>query len=1306
MLFKILLYAILVAASPSPYSRLSRRVADFSESALEVDLGYSIYRGWYNASANLNVFQGIRYGQDTSGNLRWQPPRAPETNRSAVILADSFGSQCPQSPDASSSYTAVDNSASSEDCLFLNVVLVSTGGPPNADTAQVYAPAANNVTAGDATEEPGLPVWVWIHGGGYGEGSGAYDLTALITTNGNRFVGVDINYRLGAFGFLASDEVYQKGVVNAGILDQQMALQWVQQYIHLFGGNNRKVTIFGESAGAGSVMLHDIAYGGTLGTSLFRNSITASPFLAYQYGYKDWQPSQAYYAFASAAGCDVKDAYLHNGSKPVFQCLIETDSATLINASASVSQSGTWGTWAFLPVTDGELIQERPSKQLLEGRINGENHLAGHNALEGALWTPSGITTIDDLVQYLRIIFPNFSNNDIAKVLFYYPSSNASVNPSALDWATEGSYGPTTINESTAATGQQERAIAIRGESTFICPSYWLAEAYSNNGNGGQAWKYQFSIPNAYHGADGAGYFSWPYSDSYYNADFIIAFMTMLGNFIVDNNPSVASAIDNGITTGNDTYNPVSHWPPYSIYAPYMMDFNTTCPHIKEIGGLPYCTGPGEENTFRLANAYTWEGGRGVRCDFWRSMGGLKLQKKSFATYWGQLSPGNLGTTLRQCAELDNQSTGSAAAFHLAKFWMNECLNNHKECRASSRQPGFLPTRLVDVAPQGGDQTIRLVETASLKSAGSGNQYAALSHCWGSKAIIVTDSSNLDAHRQSIPKLELSKTFREAIYTTRKLGLRYIWIDSLCIVQDSHDDWLHESSQMSKIYQEAQVTIAAAHAQNGLVGCFYKRDGVSSVPFELAIPTPSVSPNASLHLLFEPYPDIRYVGTDHPLLYSRAWVFQEQVLSPRMLIFDGAAIRWECLTMYASDVEPSGGIVRQRDALKRIRLRMNSPSLKLSEYNPDQHAEDWRSAVMEFTHRGMTKFSDRLIAIAGIAQAIQMRTKATYLAGLWQDQLLLDMLWCVPFDREYDPEMRFSIPERSREVSPVAPTWSWASTNLPIYYTDSQKLEPVCKIIDANINGDLSRVTGYLTLRGHTRKVYVRSIYSSAFKKAATASRDFVVEPLERVEYGMLDFHPYHHFLASVSKPGWFCPKRAFKLVPGTWKPEEILDPAQPITFIAVAERPRAAKGYNLGTAKDAREVFTMGLVPISGQKDVYRRVGYAQWDFCSWYGYDCGPEDLSPSASLLTRLEHRFALLVHNLKLWSTNWKLSVFEIPLVTTRRLPNGLVFVRKFRCPWLCPGRGQHQHPVGNDDPFPAKNAYHESIDVECKTVTII
>lgn len=153
-----------------------------------------------------------------------------------------------------------------------------------------------------------------------------------------------IAVQLGAFGFLSSDEVYRKGSVNAGLLDQFMALQWVQQYIHLFGGDASRVTIAGESAGGGSVMLQGMAYGGSLGTQLFTNAIAASPYLPMQWGYGDFVPSQSYYAFATQAGCPPSDPYLKNGSMPIFECLVSKDSETLINASAAVSQDGSYGT--------------------------------------------------------------------------------------------------------------------------------------------------------------------------------------------------------------------------------------------------------------------------------------------------------------------------------------------------------------------------------------------------------------------------------------------------------------------------------------------------------------------------------------------------------------------------------------------------------------------------------------------------------------------------------------------------------------------------------------------------------------------------------------------------------------------------------------------------------------------------------------------------------------------------------------------------------------------------------------------------
>ena len=125
-------------------------------------------------------------------------------------------------------------------------------------------------------------------------------------------------------------------------------------------------------------MLQTMAFGGTLGESLFSNAIAASPFLPQQYGYKDFIPSQYYHAFASAVGCSGPLALPQsNASGLIFECLVSKDTATLQNASATISGSTRYGTWTFLPVTDGVFIQQLPSQQLLKKQVNGNSILVG-----------------------------------------------------------------------------------------------------------------------------------------------------------------------------------------------------------------------------------------------------------------------------------------------------------------------------------------------------------------------------------------------------------------------------------------------------------------------------------------------------------------------------------------------------------------------------------------------------------------------------------------------------------------------------------------------------------------------------------------------------------------------------------------------------------------------------------------------------------------------------------------------------------------------------------------------------------------
>ncbi|KAL4262468.1 Carboxylic ester hydrolase, partial [Pleurotus pulmonarius] len=207
------------------------------------DVGNAKYQGIVNAKNNISTYFGIRYAAAPVGDLRFRAPQSPPalvgvqratTKPPRCLQASSGRSPTNPNPKSSLSGRAVQTN---EDCLFLNV----------------HFP-------GSTTPTRLLPVIVWIHGGGYiGGGATSFNGDDLIIRAKHGVVVVVIQYRLGIFGFLAGSKVKANGALNAGLLDQEFALKWVQQHISKFGGDPDQVTIWGESAGAGSVLQHVVA---------------------------------------------------------------------------------------------------------------------------------------------------------------------------------------------------------------------------------------------------------------------------------------------------------------------------------------------------------------------------------------------------------------------------------------------------------------------------------------------------------------------------------------------------------------------------------------------------------------------------------------------------------------------------------------------------------------------------------------------------------------------------------------------------------------------------------------------------------------------------------------------------------------------------------------------------------------------------------------------------------------------------------------------------------------------------------------
>ncbi|KAK3934081.1 heterokaryon incompatibility protein-domain-containing protein [Diplogelasinospora grovesii] len=385
----------------------------------------------------------------------------------------------------------------------------------------------------------------------------------------------------------------------------------------------------------------------------------------------------------------------------------------------------------------------------------------------------------------------------------------------------------------------------------------------------------------------------------------------------------------------------------------------------------------------------------------------------SFFTTPGKPSPWKLFGP----GKLFPEDTSSPETLEQTKQWLHDCSATHPDCQIDSPPSGPLPTRVLDVTPP----TVKLYVTQP----GETGQYATLSHCWGTSQMLKTEHPTLTSRLAGIPWTSIPKTFQDAIAFVRGLNIKHLWIDSLCIIQDDPDDWARESAQMASIYRNSLVTIASARSSDSTGGCF------SAVP-PLGRTRPITGSDSISGAEFTVYarPDVQNWERPSLLpLYSRAWCFQERILSPRVVYFCHEQVRWECRSCTTSEAAlgPTGYYPDNTSQEKsRENNNNNNNGLGKDSSDPRSMNDTWRRLVREYVELDLTYASDRLPALSGMAKHVQQTSGRTgrYLAGLWEDSLLEDLMWWV---REEDLLAGAAVRPDVSKAKCQAPSWSWAS---------------------------------------------------------------------------------------------------------------------------------------------------------------------------------------------------------------------------------------------------------------------------------------
>ncbi|CAG9975531.1 unnamed protein product [Clonostachys byssicola] len=355
---------------------------------------------------------------------------------------------------------------------------------------------------------------------------------------------------------------------------------------------------------------------------------------------------------------------------------------------------------------------------------------------------------------------------------------------------------------------------------------------------------------------------------------------------------------------------------------------------------------------------------------------------------------------------------GSSNQYQLFNEWIKTCDNNH-DCFPKAgtirKHDSALPTRLLNV---GSDQ-IRLEEPRKLAQ----QKYVALSHRWGDRSThsqFCTYDSNIERFRTNIPFTSMPKTFQDAVKVTRAIGVQYLWIDSLCIIQGNADDWETESSRMEDVFSSAYCVIAATSAASSLEGFLNYRQ-----------PRPCVTVQAKegpLHLAkaIDNFQD----DVEHGLLNTRGWVLQERVLARRTIHFTSTQVYWECGQGVHCET-----LAQLHNTQSQFLGDSNFPHSSL-EYYKDERIRLVQHLYEFYSTLDLTNESDRSKAILGIETRLARFFKSRSHYGIFEKSFHRMLLW-----QAKSPGGLAAIPQ-PKEPSKRTPSWSWMSRTGKIQFMD------------------------------------------------------------------------------------------------------------------------------------------------------------------------------------------------------------------------------------------------------------------------------